>query len=67
MLRDWKLYKDYQQGIIRSLVLMLELQEYSITNWTNRVKNDTLLFPICGFETQNAPSVASYYDLLVRL
>lgn len=26
-----------------------------------------LLFDICGFETQDAPSVASYYDLLSRL
>lgn len=56
-----------QQGIIRSLVLMLDLQEYSITNWAKKVKYDKLLFDICGFETQNAPSVASYYDLLTRL
>jgi hypothetical protein len=56
-----------QQGIIRSLILMLDLQEYSITNWASIVKSDKLLFDICGFETQNAPSVASYYDLLSRL
>jgi len=55
-----------QQGIIRSLVLMLELQEYSITKWALRVRNDLLLFDICGFDSTNAPSVVSYYDLLVR-
>ena len=55
-----------QQGIIRSLILMLELREYSITKWALRVRNDLLLFDICGFDSTNAPSVASYYDLLVR-
>ena len=67
------LYADYdrptknQQGIIQSLILMLELREYSITKWALRVRNDLLLFDICGFDSTNAPSVASYYDLLVRL
>lgn len=66
------LYPDFgrpaknQQGIIRSLVLMLDMQEYSITNWAKKVASDSLLFDICGF-TGNAPAVASYYDLLVRL
>ena len=55
-----------QQGIIRSLILMLDLREYSITKWALRVGNDLLLFDICGFDSTNAPSVASYYDLLVR-
>lgn len=55
-----------QQGIIRSLVLMLDQQEYSITNWSKKVASDPLLFDICGFEG-NAPYVASYYDFLVRL
>ncbi|MFU0801009.1 MAG: Transposase [Xylanivirga thermophila] len=56
-----------QQGIIRSLILILDLQEYSITNWALRVRNDLLLFDICGFDSTSAPSVASYYDLLIRL
>ena len=56
-----------QQGIIRSLVLMLDQQEYSITKWSSKVRNDLLLFDICGFDSPNAPSVASYYDLLIRL
>lgn len=36
------LYPDFgrpaknQQGIIRSLVLMLDMQEYSITNWAKK-------------------------------
>ena len=66
------LYPDFgrpaknQQGIIRSLVLMLDMQEYSITNWAQKVASDPLLFDICGF-TDNAPAVASYYDFLIRL
>ncbi|NMB97165.1 MAG: hypothetical protein GYA02_11245 [Clostridiaceae bacterium] len=56
-----------QQGIIRSLVLMLDQQEYSITKWSSKLRNDLLLFDICGFDSPNAPSVASYYDLLIRL
>jgi len=54
-----------QQGIIRSLVLMLDQQEYSITNWARKVASDSLLFDICGF-VDNASAVASYYDLLIR-
>ncbi|MDN5277605.1 MAG: hypothetical protein PWR01_1570 [Clostridiales bacterium] len=67
------LYPDFgrpaknQQGIIRSLVLMLELQVYSITNWAKRVQHDQLLFDICGFDSNKAPGVGSYYDLLWRL
>ena len=55
-----------QQGIIRSLVLMLDQQEYSITNWALKVDSDPLLFDLCGFETDYGPAVASYYDLMVR-
>lgn len=66
------LYSDFgrpaknQQGIIRSLVLMLDQQEYSITKWALMAGADPLFFDLCGFEG-NAPSIASYYDLLVRL
>jgi len=66
------LYPDFgrpsknQQGIIRSLVLMLDRQKYSITNWSEEVASDPLLFDLCGFDG-NAPSVASYYDFLIRL
>jgi len=55
-----------QQGIVRSLVLMLDQQEYSITKWALKVASDSLLFDICDF-ADTAPSVASYYDFLVRL
>jgi len=56
-----------QQGIIRSLTLMLDQQEYSITKWAKKVQHDSLLFDICGFDSDKAPGVGSYYDLLWRL
>ena len=56
-----------QQGIIRSLVLMLDFNEHSITNWAPKVASDRLLCATCGFEFGNAPSFPSYYDLIKRL
>lgn len=55
-----------QQAIVRSLVLMLDQQEYSITNWAFKAASDSLLFDICGFDG-SAPAPASYYDFLVRI
>ena len=66
------LYPDFgrpainQQGIIRSLVLMLDQQVYSITKWARKVAADPLLAAICGFKAAEAPATASYYDLLSR-
>ena len=56
-----------QQGIIRSLILMLDSDEHSITNWAPKVACDRLLCAACGFEFGKAPSYASYYDLIKRL
>ncbi|UZQ49569.1 hypothetical protein [Clostridium kluyveri] len=55
-----------QQGIIRSLILMLDQQVYSITNWAGKISSDPLLSDICGFD-DSIPSASSYYDFLVRL
>ena len=56
-----------QQGIIRSLILMLDFNEHSITNWALKVASDRLLCVMCGFEYGKAPVHASYYDLIKRL
>lgn len=53
-----------QQGIIRSLVLMLDSNEHSITNWAPKVACDRLLCAACGFEFGKAPSFSSYYDFI---
>jgi hypothetical protein len=55
-----------QAGIIRSLVLMLDQNHHSITQWAEIVANDQLLYDICGF-IERAPSVSSYYDFIDRL
>ena len=56
-----------QQGIIRSLILMLDCNEHSITKWANKVAVDPLLCAACGFETGQAPSHSSYYDFIKRI
>lgn len=56
-----------QQGIIRSLVLMLSSSEHSITKWAPKVASDRLLCAACGFEFSKAPSFSSYYDFIKRL
>ncbi|MBA1336634.1 MAG: hypothetical protein HPY66_3069 [Firmicutes bacterium] len=56
-----------QQGIIRSLVLMLDCDEHSITKWAPKVASDRLLCAACGFEFGKAPSYSSYYDFINRI
>ena len=56
-----------QQGIIRSLILMLDCNEHSITKWAKKVAVDPLLCAACGFETGQAPSHSSYYDFIKRI
>jgi len=56
-----------QQGIIRSLVLMLDFNEHSITKWANKVASDKILCAACCFEFGKAPSHSSYYDFVDRL
>ncbi len=56
-----------QQGIIRSLILMLDQGEHDIPKWAVKVSSDRLLCAICGFEYGDAPAFSSYYDLVKRL
>jgi hypothetical protein len=56
-----------QQGIIRSLVLMLDQDEHDITSWAAKVASDKLLGAICGFQFGDVPAFSSYYDLSKRL
>lgn len=58
---------ENQQGIIRSLVLMLDSDKHSITEWSIKVASDRLLCIACDFKFGDAPSVGSYYDFINRL
>src|SRR5690554_5914313 len=55
-----------QAAMIRSLFLMIELKEYSISQRAEKVANDKLYYDICGFQGK-APSASSYYDFIDRL
>ena len=55
-----------QCEIIRSLVLMVDTKEYSITDWVDKTHSDSLIQILCGFNN-HIPGLASYYDLLHRL
>lgn len=52
-----------QVEILRSFVLMMDLKHSSITLWSKEVACDKLLCAMCGFDFDDVPSVASYYDL----
>jgi hypothetical protein len=56
-----------QQGILRSLILMLDCNEHSITKWAKKVAADRILCAACGFEAGQAPSHSSYYDFIKRI
>jgi len=56
-----------QQGIIRSLALMLDLGQHGITKWAKKVASHRILCAVCGFEFGDAPSVTSYYNFIRRL
>lgn len=56
-----------QQGIIRSLVLMLDSNEHSITKWVPKVASDRLLCAACGFEYEKAFSFSFYYNFIKRI
>ena len=56
-----------QQGIIRSLILMLDQGVHDLPTWAAKVASDKLLCAICGFDFGDAPAFSSYYDLTKRL
>ena len=51
-----------QQGLIQSLVLMLDQQEHSIRKWAPKIASDSLLFDLCGFDPDHAPAVNMHLD-----
>ncbi|MGC8889536.1 MAG: hypothetical protein ACP5PC_02410, partial [bacterium] len=56
----------YQAEILRSLIAMVHLRIYSITNWVKKLKNDKTLAIICGFDPDDVPGVGTFYDFLNR-
>lgn len=57
---------ENQQGIVRSLILMLDSDKHSITNWAPKIACDRLLCAACGFEFGKAPSFTHFSLLLLH-
>lgn len=55
-----------QIQILEFFILMSHYRCVSIFKWVNEVKNNDLYAFLCGFDTDDVPSVASYYDFINR-
>jgi len=51
-------------NILRSLVLMTHMHEFSITKWVLKLRADKVLAILSGFEPGETPGVGSFYDFL---
>ena len=56
-----------QPEIFRSIMLMLDMGETSLTNWVNTLISDDLLAMLIGCSPDSLPPLGSYYDLINRL
>lgn len=52
--------------ILRSLVLMSHFRCRSFKAWAKRLKEDSLLAFLSGFEEDDSPSFPSFYDFVSR-
>lgn len=57
----------HQPEIFRSLILMLDLEETSITSWIKTLMSDDLLAILIGCTPDSLPPLGSYYDFISRL
>lgn len=56
-----------QPEIFRSIILMLDTGETSLTKWVNILLSDDLLAMLIGCSPDSLPPLGSYYDLINRL
>ena len=56
----------HQPEIIRSLILMVDQHETSLTNWRAKVDSDDLLALLIGCVPGDTPPLGSYYDFINR-
>lgn len=56
-----------QPEIFRSIILMLDMGQTSLTNWVNTLLSDDLLALLIGCDPNSLPPLGSYYDLINRL
>lgn len=56
-----------QPEMFRSVILMLDLKQTSLTNWVNSLKYDDILCMLIGCTPDALPPLGSYYDFIARL
>ena len=56
-----------QPEIFRSIILMLDMGETSLTKWVDTLLFDDLLAMLIGCSPNSLPPLGSYYDLIDRL
>lgn len=56
-----------QPEIFRSIILMLDMGETSLTNWISTLRSDDILAILIGCSPSSLPPLGSYYDLINRL
>jgi hypothetical protein len=54
-------------AMLRSLLLMRQTGEHSITKWVQSLKNSDAYATLSGFEPNNVPGIGTFYDFISRL
>jgi hypothetical protein len=54
-------------AMLRSLLLMKQIGEHSITKWVQSLKNSDAYATLSGFEPDNVPGIGTFYDFISRL
>jgi hypothetical protein len=54
-------------AVVRSLLLMMQFGETSVTKWAKRVAGEPRLAVFCGFDPARVPAVGTYYEFFKRL
>ena len=54
-------------AMLRSLLLMKQTGEHSITTWVQSLKNSDVYATLSGFEPDNVSGIGTFYDFISRL
>jgi hypothetical protein len=54
-------------AMLRSLLLMKQTAEHSITTWVQSLKNSDVYAILSGFEPDDVPGVGTFYDFINRI
>ncbi|UCE06485.1 MAG: hypothetical protein JSW07_00130 [bacterium] len=54
-------------AMMRSLLLMKQTEEHSITKWVQSLKNSDVYAILSGFDPDDVPGIGTFYDFIERL